>query len=56
MSIEIRQLKVNANVQNQETAHRAGQGSNLDPELLKAEILAACRDMIRHWHQQQQER
>lgn len=56
MSIEIRQLVVNANVQNQQSMHNTGQASDFDPELLRAEIMAACREMIRHWHQQQQER
>lgn len=56
MSIEIRQLVVNAHVQDHQTAHRTGRDSDFDPELLRAEIMAACREMIRHWHQQQQER
>lgn len=56
MSIEIRQLVVNANVHDPQSETRMDKENSIDPELLKDQIMTACREMIRHLHNQQRER
>lgn len=56
MSIEIRQMVVNASVQSQEDAIHAHEENHFDPELFRVEIMEACHDLIRQLYQQQQER
>lgn len=55
MSIEIRQLEVNANIQVPQSETHTNKEPP-DPELLKDQIMAACREMIRQLHKQHRER
>lgn len=56
MSIEIRQLVVNATVEASCRTESLPADSAFDTERLKGEIMAACREMIRQQLQRQQER
>ena len=56
MSIEIRQLVVNASVHDPQSETCTGKENTIDPELLKDQIMTACRDMIRQLHKQHRER
>jgi DNA-binding protein YbaB len=56
MSIEIRQLVVNANIQDPPSETHTDKENPNDPELLKDQIMTACREMIRQMHKQDRER
>lgn len=56
MSIEIRQMVVNATVQEPTPTTPAGNEHDFDPELFKIEIMEACSELIRQRQQQEKER
>ncbi len=56
MSIEIRQMVVNANVQKEDSTTQTHIENGFDSKQLKAEIMEACNDLIRQLLRQKKER
>jgi hypothetical protein len=56
MSIEIRQMVVNATVQDPTPTANARNEGDFDPELFKIEIMEACSELIRQGQQHDRER
>ena len=56
MSIEIRQMVVNATVQDPSPARPPYDTNDFDPELFRIEIMGACSELIRQRQQLEKER
>jgi hypothetical protein len=56
MSIEIRQMVVNATVQDPSPSKHPGSTNDFDPDLFRMEIMEACSELIRQRRQQERER